>query len=264
MGTLQVAAFVGAPPLWLTTKGPLMSARKRGFGTVITVLLVVVLAAVIGYGAWLGLSARRVGALLEQTNAAYELVQADIEREDYTTALVDIRTVAGCATELSAELDGLQWEIASKLPVVGTDVEVARTTGHVSGTLSSDAVLPVLDAWDELMGSGVIEDGVIDADAISNKLSQVSALVTSLETAGTVIDECSAEMKDLPTSHFEQLNAFASELRGAISSADEAMEGIEATIGIYRDLSSIVSGLFGSSTGETSATEAPTAETPAA
>lgn len=236
-----------------------MSARKRGFGTVITLILVLVLAVVIGFGAWLGLSARRVGVLLEQTSNAYELVQADIEREDYTTALADTRTVAGCANELSAELDGLQWEIASKLPVLGTDVEVARTTGKVSGTLSSDAVLPVLDAWDELMGSGIIENGVVDTNAISDKMSQVSTLVTSLETAGTVIDECSGRMEGLPTSHFEQLNAFATELRGAISSADEAMEGIEATIGLYRDLSSIVSGLFGSSSGEAPAAEAPAA-----
>lgn len=236
-----------------------MSARKRGFGTVLTVIVVLVLAAVIGFGVWFGLSARRVGELIDQTSAAYEQVQADIEREDYTTALADTRTVAGYATELSAEMEGPQWEIASRLPYLGTDVEVARTTGRVSGMLSSDAVLPVLDAWDELMGSGIIEDGTVDVDAISDKMGQLSTLVTSLETAGTVIDDCSERIGSLPTSHFDGLNAFASELRGAISSADESMEGIEATIGLYRDLSSIVSGLLGSSADETPVTETPSA-----
>lgn len=219
--------------------------KKKRFGFVRLVLLVLVVA-LIGFGAWLGLSAKRVSELFDGAMSSYDSMGANIEAQDYATALADARTAASLTSQAAIELQGTQWDIAARIPVLGTDVSTMRSIGSISGSLADDAVLPVLDGWDELVQDGVIEDGVIDLNKIPTKFEQLASLAATLQTAGTVIDDCNAQAQALPTSHFGTLNEWTAQLRETLDSANTTFDQFEGAIDLVVGVSSALSSLGGS------------------
>lgn len=222
-----------------------MSARKSWFGTVLKTLILLVLVAVIGFGAWLGVSAKRVSELLGQAQTSYAAVQAGIEQEDYDAAIASAREAASTAALISSELEGTQWELAGHLPVLGTDVAAARTVGAVSSKLANEGVVPVLDAWEALSDTSTVSADETDPTGLTQKVGQLGNLVHSLEAANTVVGECSSQMQGVPTSHFDQINSYAETLNGVIAQADESLGQLEGALSLYSGLESLVSGLMG-------------------
>ena len=221
-----------------------LNADGRPKRRVLPMILALLLVAVVAYGAWFGLSVQRVRTLIGDAQQSYAAMQKDIEAQDYDAALKDARAAATTAGQLESELDGVQWDVAAVLPVLGTDVSVARTLGDVSASFSNDAVIPVLDAWDTLMASGVITDGSFNVQALGAKADQLSSLVHALEDAGAVSSTCINNLDNLPTAHFDELNQAAEKLRSAVSSADEALDSMSGALTVAAGISDLVSGLL--------------------
>lgn len=221
-----------------------MSARKSWFGTVLKTLILLVLVAVIGFGAWLGVSAKRVSELLGQAQTSYAAVQTGIEREDYDAAIASARDAAATASAISAELDSPQWQIAGYLPVLGTDVAAARTVGSVSSKLANEGVVPVLDAWEALADTSGASTDEVDLSGLTQKIGQLGDLVHTLQAADTVVGECASQMQGVPTSHFEQINSYAETLNGVIAQASDSLGQLEGALSLYTGLESLVSGLM--------------------
>lgn len=248
MGTFcigQVPVFVGVPPEMEGSH--LMSTNvtsKRGHGF-LKLVFTLLLAAIVGFGAWFGLSVKRVGDLFGQAATAYEQIKSSVEAQDYDAALTYARTAATLTSQASAELDGVQWDIASQVPVLGTDVATMRSIGTISGTLADDAVVPVLDSWDELAADGIVTGQNVDMGKVSQKMEQLVALAKTLQEAGAVVSDCSSKADALPTSRFEAVNGWTEQLRGAVSSAKTVFEQFGGIV----DLVVGVSDMFGSLAG---------------
>ena len=241
MGTLKVSAPRLSTGRVLMAKG---YAGERVRHHVLAKVLVLLLVALLAYGAWLGLSVQRVRGLLSDAQQAYHAMQVDFEAQDYQGALSEARTAATAASQLKGELDGVQWNVVAALPILGTDVRVARTVGDVSADFSDKAVIPVLDAWDDLTASGVIVDGSFDVQALTNKIDQVKVLVDTLEDASTVATQCSNQLAEVPSSHFEELNQATEKLQSAVTSTDEALETMSAGLSVVGGVSGLLSDLF--------------------
>ena len=221
-----------------------MSNTKRGFGffrLIITLLLL----AIIGFGAWVGISAKKVSDLFGQASNAYNQVQSSIEAQDYSSALVYARTAASLTSQASTELQGVQWEIASQLPVLGEDARIMRSLGSISGNLADGAVLPVLDGWDVLVQEGVIVNGTIDPTKVTEKLDQLVALADTIQSANAVVDECNARVTTLPTLHFDVLNQWVGELRNTVTSVDTTLDQLAGIASLVTGTASLFSSLTG-------------------
>ena len=222
-----------------------MNATPKRGHKVLRFLIVALLAAVVAFGAWFGLSFKRVGDLFGQAANAYEQVRSSVEASDYDSALTYARTAATLTSQASDELGGLQWDIASKVPVLGTDVATLRSIGTISGTLADDAVVPVLDSWDDLASDGVVTGESIDMGKVSQKMEQLVSLAKTLQEAGAVVSDCSRQADALPTSRFDAINGWTGQLREAVSSAKTVFDQFGGIV----DLVVGVSDMFGSMAG---------------
>lgn len=217
--------------------------NERKGHPILRTIFVLLLVAVLGLGGWIGLSVKRISDLLGQASTAYEKVQSSVETEDYDNALVYARTAASLTSQVSSELDGVQWDIASHIPVVGEDVSTMRSVGKISGTLADDAVLPALDSWDKLVGEDVLTNGELDANKVVGKIEQFGDLALMLQNAGKVVDECSVEADALPESHFDAVNGWVAQLRETIASVDGIFDDFGVVIDLVANLTTTLSSL---------------------
>lgn len=231
--------------------------RPRKRHTFLKLLICVLLALVVGFGVWIGLSFKKAAELFGEADAAYAQMEQSIEAEDYKTALTHARTAATFTSQASDELAGQPWEIAENLPVLGTDVSAMRSIGSISGTLADDAVLPTLDALDELMSDGIVENGTIQVEEIGQKLEQVVQLASTLRTANDVVDACSVQLDGVSPSHFAQINEWVGSLRETMASIDGVLDQYarvaDMVIGMSNALNTLmdVTGITDGSTGLT-------------
>lgn len=220
------------------------NSTSKGFGF-LKLIIALLLLAVIGLGAWIGVSAKKASDLFGQAANAYDQMQSSIEAEDYSSALVYARSAASLTSQASTELQGVQWDIASKLPVLGVDAGIMRSLGSISGNLADGAVLPVLDGWDVLVQEGVIVDGTIDPTKVTEKLDQLVELADTIQSANAVVDECNAQVTTLPTSHFDVVNQWVDKLRNTVTSVDTTLDQLAGIASLVTGTASLFSTLTG-------------------
>lgn len=217
--------------------------------TLLKIVIVLLLAVVVGFGVWLGTSAKKVADLLSQATIFSEQVQAKIDEKDYDAALAAARKAAGYTSQASVELNGTQWDIAARIPVLGDDVETVRSIGSISGNLADNAVLPVLDSWEQLASDGIISDGSIELSKVPEKFSQLVELAKTLQESSLVVDDCSARANALPASHFNQINEWTAELKKSVESADATFDEFGGVIDLVVNVSNALSTLSNSTVG---------------
>lgn len=222
-------------------------SKKSNRHVLPAVIVAVLLATIIGFGCWLGVSFKRAGDYFAQARDEYAQVDSCIEDVDYRNAVIHAREAATYASKGSAELQGVQWDIAAKIPVLGSDVATMRSIGTISGTLSDKAVLPTLDAIDELMGDGSSSGGTFDLSMVSEKIDQVVELAATLQEADKVVDECSAQANSLPTSRIGAVNSWADSLKGAITSINSMLDNFVGVAKTVTSMSGAMNSILGSS-----------------
>lgn len=230
-------------------------SRPRKRHILLKLVLLVLVTTAVGFGVWVGLSFKRAAELFGKADAAYAQMERSIESEDYKTALMYARSAATLTSQASDELAGQPWEMAERVPVLGADVSAMRSIGSISGTLADDAVLPTLDALDELMRDGIVEDGTIQVERIGQKLDQVVQLASTLKTANEVVDKCSVQLDGVSPSHVARVNEWVGSLRETMTSIDGVLDQYasvaDMVIGMSNAFSTLmdVTGMTGSDAG---------------
>ena len=129
-------------------------------------------------------------------------VQSSVAAYDFESAASSARDLQSTASQLEQELSSPVWDLAAGLPVVGTDVEGARTLASVLSDASANALAPLTDALRENPVESLIVDKTIDVEALKGLLATVR------ETA-PVMQRCADVIEALPQMHVGQLSSAA-------------------------------------------------------
>ena len=213
--------------------------------TIALSIVALLFAAVIAYGAFMAYSIKQVNACFAQAQSSYAQMQADVEAQEYANALEDARTAATSTSEAATLMEGWQWNVAAVLPMLGTDVQAARSLGSISNDLSQDAVLPVLESWDSLINNGAITNGQLDILKIPTMITQIKELFGALTNASALVDDCKVRVDAVPESHFDSINESRTMLSEAITSADEALVQFDEISQAISEITNAVSGVVG-------------------
>lgn len=178
------------------------------------VALVVIISGICGFTMYLDYKdiTARVPALTEQ---AHTLVDAAKEADGDTLR----NTAAGIATEVSdihGKLEGIPWQIASFIPVLGQDVRSVRTVVDQADNLCQYALIPACDDLGNIKLSNLLEDGVINVDlftSLANTLSQVAP----------VVQQSAETIEDLPEPVIDRLREPIQKVKDLMGTADEAV-----------------------------------------
>lgn len=118
----------------------------------------------------------KVPTLMEQASGLKDSVMAGNDEAVRTTAA----EIASDVSSMNDTLNGLPWQIASLVPVVGQDVQSARTLVSEANRLCQFALIPACDSLADVKLSNLMTDGAINVDlftSIANMFSQIAPVV---------------------------------------------------------------------------------------
>ncbi len=201
-------------------------------------ILGLLLVAIVAYGAVLVVSVVRMKGEVDKATAAYQTCQDCIQRQDYLAAIDAVGDVADSVDVLEREASVWYWEFAERIPILGQDVDLARDLVVVMDKLANDALMPVLD---KVRSVGIGED----EDVLSMILRNADTIVSigpAIANADQTLDECRVITDSMGTSHFEDLNNIATEVRDAVTQADDAFDEIQGIFENPQSLGELVVG----------------------
>ncbi len=182
--------------------------RRRRFvlaGLVGAIALVVVVYAVL-----LGTSAWSVYTHTNEALQAYEAFEQSQANGDLGGSYDAIKKAAEAVNNIDRQLSGWEWGVASNVPIVGEDVTCAQQTATVADKLMGKGLMPVLT----------------EAQAMSQDVSHIGALINALDEARSVVESCRGEADRIVPSHFDQLNELVDNLRASIQEAHTTFDSI--------------------------------------
>lgn len=196
---------------------------KRGKGPVIAgvvaaiVLLVLIAGGICGFTLYRDARGMMDDAR-EMVDKAGVLKDAIMEGDDVTAHSVTSEVASG-VSEMHRTADGIAWQLASFVPVLGQDVQTARTLIATADTLCQDALIPVVDQVGGVKLSNLVTDGAFNVDLISSLAETVSEV-------SPVVHDATGTIRDLPEAHIGKLNDAVDEVKSLAERADSAVNAL--------------------------------------
>lgn len=152
----------------------------------------------------------------EANNVMVEIttLKQEIKSGDTTEAAATASLISTTAQSMKTTTDGVLWQLASKLPYVGTDVQNARTLTDVLNNLSSDVLVPVADTINDAGGLNLSS-----ATSLSEMSSELSV---SIKSAQSTIDS-------LPEGNISEVN-------NAVARAQELVDSTNLSSDLSTDI----------------------------
>ena len=125
--------------------------------------------------------------------------------------------VSSQAHDLQEELSGVEWTIASYVPILGSDVRSVRKLGDILVDISDEALIPLSQSTDIMSLSTLMQESSVNMDAVaalSNVVRQTHPVVT--RSANTI--------EGLPKAHIKQISAVLEPAREALVDASSIMD----------------------------------------
>ena len=214
-------------------------SRRSPFRFLFTLLLVLVVAAGV-YGGFLYMSYRSIQDHITAATTSYDQCLAQLENEHYGDALTSIHTTVDEVDQIRTDLDGWQWEVAEHLPYLSQDVTCARQTARIADELAGNAVLPVVEQAESILGDVGSDDPLT---GMGNALTKLPALYTAITDARKVVGTCKTEADQLGTSHLDALNEWVGSVKTATTEADAAFAQFDLIFGAIDSLGEIANSL---------------------
>ncbi len=221
--------------------------RKQGHATkVVLILLGVIATAIVALLVSLVVSGSRANDLLGEAKSYLEQARNNIDEGNITTAVDNARKGVGSVNEISKELSGPQWSIASVMPIVGTDAQTLRDLVDISQDLCNEGVLPIIDLLDQLPleffdtddtnndtsnSSSASQDEADPIESFSQTLDILSKLPDTLSHSAEVVRDCERRSNSLPDSHFDQLDQSSEQMKEMLDTTCELIDDIEGLVG---------------------------------
>lgn len=121
------------------------------------------------------------------------------------------------AHELQEELSGVEWTIASYVPVLGSDVKSVRVLGDILVDISDEALVPLSQSTDIMSLSSLMQESSVNMEA-------VAALSNVVRQTHPVVTRSAATIEELPEAHIKQISTVLEPAREALVDAGGIMD----------------------------------------
>ena len=157
----------------------------------------------------------KVPTLTEEANTLKDSVMAGDGEAVRTTAA----SISSEVSEINDTLNGLPWQLASLMPVVGQDVQSARTLVSEADRLCQYALIPACDSLADVKLSNLVSDGAINVDLLKS-------LVATLQNVSPVIQQSAKTIEALPEARIGKVGELITKVQDLVRTADGAIDSI--------------------------------------
>lgn len=145
--------------------------------------------------------------------------------------------IASSAEDMHTRTQGFAWNVASALPVYGSDVQAVRTLCASFDDLATNGLLPMTASLEGASLSNLVAtDGSIDVNTLST-------LLNSLQSIAPVVDRASTDINSVHADHISQINE-------PLQKAQDLITSMNQVVSVSSELSATVPAMLGAN-GET-------------
>ncbi len=199
------------------------SPRRSGPGKKIALALLIVVLALGAAGGAVGFTVYRDAmGILDESKTMIE--EAKGMKEQLKS--FDLNALSAKATELSNRTaamkqttDGVNWKIASYIPVLGDDIRAARGLVKQADNLMQNALVPACSSLAALNPETLLSDGAINVQTLQS-------VINTLQSVEPVIRECATQIDNLPATHISKVTNAVAKVREPLDSAVEALDTV--------------------------------------
>jgi outer membrane murein-binding lipoprotein Lpp len=182
-----------------------MGRRRRSHAVLraILVLLLVFVVVCVAAGFTFYQQAEELKTQANDVMADVTTLKQELKSGDTSGAAATASSISTTADAMRSTTEGTLWQLASKLPYIGTDVQNARTLTSVLGDLSDDVLTPVVSTINDAGGLNLSS-----ARSLANMSDELNA---SLEEAKSTVDA-------MPEGHISEVNNAVARAKETIGS----------------------------------------------
>ncbi len=204
------------PVAYSNDRGKRPRGNGKKIGAAVAIVLAVILCATAVCGALLYRDARGIMDKTQGLMAQADTIKEAISSSDSTTLSEATASIATQVSEMHQTTDGPLWQAASFIPVIGQDIQSARTVMSEMDSLCQSALIPGVDALTTLQQGSLFVDGAINIDLVSQLLTSLQDITPSVQASAQTIEA-------LPQAHIPQLEEALGKVRGIMGQADDLL-----------------------------------------
>lgn len=125
--------------------------------------------------------------------------------------------VSNAAHNIQTEMNTSLWEFASRIPIVGTDIDDVRILSEVLTDFSDNAMIPMAKSGKILALSEFVKDSSINA-------SVLPSLLYAVEEASPSLERSAAAFESMPPAHIGPIKSIIDGAKDALVSANTSIK----------------------------------------
>ncbi len=129
-------------------------------------------------------------------------------------------TLAAKTSSMKKKTDGLNWQIASFIPIIGDDIRAARGLVTEADNLMQNAMVPAAAKLKELKPDTLLVDGAVNVESLQDILSTVASVTP-------VVRQSTENIDNLPTPHIGKLAEAVEKVKKPLDSASPYLDQID-------------------------------------
>ena len=200
--------------------------RKRRVSPILVFFIVLLLAlvAVAGVFGYILLGeAREVKSQAKEVVSLVESVPDAILSGENASLVATANRVAELAEDINATVHGTLWDVATYIPVYGSDIKSAQTLGNTLVNLSDNALVPLANSLEGVSLSGLFANRRVN-------IEKLTTLTEALAPIIPVIEEASESVEALPDAHIRQVGDYITKVRQPLSEISDILGETEAIL----------------------------------
>ena len=204
--------------------------RKAKKVAIVVLIIVVLLGAMGGFtGFTLYNSAKQVKGDASAIMSDLSDLKDPILNEDPDKANALAQDIVKRSADMSEELSGWAWSVASVIPVYGGDVQKVKDLAAIMNDLSTDAIVPLVEDVSQLSVKNLLHDGSIDVE-----LAQ--SLIAAVDSAAPAINEAYEKLSAIGDAKLDQVNEPLKKARERLGSLSKATQSVSSIAPTFTDM----------------------------
>ena len=164
-------------------------------------------------------SVQRVQDQAAQAMSVIDELQVAIQAGDKSGLPDAAASLSDAVHAVNEEVSGLNWQVASHMPVYGQDIKSVQVLGGVLVDLADNALTPASSALMGMDLTAILQSGSINA-------AVVSQLADMAQDVAPVISRCTVALEELPAAHISQVSDILGQITGSLSTANTLLSQI--------------------------------------